>query len=172
LSPLLASWLPTLVLIPLIGFGLYRRTRGAFKRQRVNAGRTVPRMVVLTLFSGLFLFTLPTVPGFAAAAIGATLGIGIALLGLTHTRYEVSAEGKFYTPNVYIGLLVTALFLGRLAGRLVTVLQTSADAVAAPGAPLAGIQRSPVTMGIYFLMAAYYVCFSWGVLLKARGLKP
>ena len=47
---------------------------------------------------------------------------------------------------------------------------TVARAFSASGAPSPGFQRSPLTLGIFFLMATYCVAYYAGVLRKARGL--
>jgi hypothetical protein len=77
---------------------------------------------------------------------------------------ESTPEGTFYTPNKWIGLIVTTLVIGRLAGRMVTLYESGSEAT-----PGAGLQRSPLTIGIFFLMATYYVAYYAGVLQKARA---
>ncbi len=66
-------------------------------------------------------------------------------------------------------MIVTALLLGRLAGRMVAVYQAG-RLPASSAAPGAGLHRSPLTVGIFFLMAAYYVAYDVGVLKRSRAL--
>jgi hypothetical protein len=66
-------------------------------------------------------------------------------------------------------LAVTALFLGRLAGRLFT-LSERATQVASGVSPFAGLQQSPLTLGLFFLLSGYYVSYYAGVLRKAAVL--
>jgi len=168
------SWLPTLVFIPLIGWGLYRRFRRTFGRQAVTPRRMVARIVLLTVVCGLLVGT-SDLSSTTLAAVGAGLGAGIvlALVGLRLTAYEVTAEGRFYVPNGWIGLAVTALFLGRLAGRLFTMSERMA-AVRGGEPPFAEMHRSALTMGLFCLLAGYYVGYYAGVLraVKRMGSAP
>jgi hypothetical protein len=75
---------------------------------------------------------------------------------------------KGYTSNPWFGMIVTALFLGRLAARMFSIYE--ARALDPSATPSPSFQRSPLTLGIYFLMATYYVAYYAGVLRKARGL--
>jgi hypothetical protein len=167
LSPAVSSWLPTAIFVPLVGFALYRRFKRTFGRQAITPRRMVARMVLLMIVCVVFLAWLPTAAGAGAAAAGAIVGVLLARLGIAHTTFETTPEGKFYTPNRRIGLVVSALFLGRIAGRLVTVYQSAA--LAAPGqVPVPSMQRSPLTLGLFFLLAAYYVVYYGAVLMRAR----
>jgi hypothetical protein len=169
-NPQLSSWGPTLIAIPLVGFMLYRRLRRTFGRQPFTPRRMALRMVLLSGVCVLLLVGSPvTTVSLAAAAAGLALGVGLAMVGLMHTHVEATVEGKFYTPNKWIGLAVTALFLGRLAGRLFT-LSERATQVASGASPFSGVQRSPFTLGLFFLLAGYYVTYYAGVLRKARTL--
>jgi hypothetical protein len=167
-NPRVASWLPTLVFVPLVGFMLYRRVRRTFGRQPVTPKRMAVRMALLSVVSVGFLVWMPTANGFAAAAIGLTLGVVLATYGLKHTTYDVTAAGTGYTPNPWIGLIVTALFLGRFAARMFSVYEARARSPS--GSPAPSFQRSPLTLGIFFLMATYYVAYYAGVLRKARTM--
>jgi hypothetical protein len=163
--------LPTLVAVPLIGFMLYRRLRRTFGRQPVTPKRMALRMVLLCVVCILLLVRSNfTTASLAAAAAGLALGVALARVGLMHTKVEASAESKFYTPNKWIGLAVTALFLGRLAGRFFTVSERATQ-VASGVSPYAGLQQSPLTLGLFFLLAGYYVTYYAGVLRKAALLR-
>jgi hypothetical protein len=167
-NPSFANWLPTAIFVPLVGFMLYRRVRRTFGRQPVTPKRMAVRMVLLSVISVGFLVWMPTVNGFAAAATGLTLGVVLATHGLKHTTYDVTPAGTGYTPNPWIGLIVTALFLGRFAARMFSVYE--ARALSPSGSPAPSFQRSPLTLGIFFLMATYYVAYYAGVLRKARTM--
>ena len=163
-----STWLTTAIFVPLIAFAIYRRFRRTFGKQPISSWRMMMRMGFLSLVAVAFIATQPTPLGFLAGGLGAALGVGLGLFGLKHTRYEATAEGRFYTPNGWIGLVVTALFLGRMAARMVTLYQ--AGAFAAQTTPMDGFQRSPLTLGLFFLLAGYYVSFLAGVLLASRRL--
>src|SRR4051794_9441108 len=109
------SWLPTLIFVPLIGFGLFRRFKRTFGRQRVTPRRMVARIVLLSAVCVLIMVTASaTLTGVATAAAGLVCGVALAVVGLRLTTFETTNEGRFHTPNSWIGIAVTALFLGRL----------------------------------------------------------
>jgi hypothetical protein len=164
------TWLPTLIFVPLIGFGLYRRFRRTFGRQLVTPRRMIARIVLLSAVCTLLLVTSsPTPTVLAAAAAGLGGGLVLAVVGLGLTKFEQTNEGRFYVPNGWIGIAVTALFLGRLAGRLLAMPERIATAHAG-ASPMSGLQRSPATLGLFFLLAGYYVTYYAGVLRKAATL--
>ena len=98
------TWLPTLIFVPLIGFGLYRRFRRTFGRQLVAPRRMLVRMVLLSVVSTLLLVTSsPTPTSLAAAVAGLVGGVILAMVGLGLTKFEATHEGRFYVPNGWIG---------------------------------------------------------------------
>ncbi len=167
----LQSWLPTLIFVPLVAFGLYRRFKRTFGPQTLSVPKLAARMGLMLLFSVLLALSVHDTKSALLAGGGAVVGIGLALFGLVHTRFERSGPAKLYTPNGWIGLVVTALFVGRLVARMFTLyVDRAAVAAAAGAAPFSGMSRSPLTVGIFFVMAAYYIVYYAGVLLKARRL--
>jgi hypothetical protein len=163
------SWLPTLLAVPLVGFILYRRLRRSFGRQAVAPVRMVLRIALL---SGIGCFLVVTSPpaaaSYGAAGAGLVIGIALALVGLAHTKFEITPEAKFYVPNRWLGLVVTALFLGRLVARLLTMSERAAQMTTGAD-PFAGLQRSPLTLALYLLLAGYYVTYYSGLLWKTRA---
>ena len=84
-------------------------------------------------------------------------------------------DGRFYTPNGYIGTIVVALFLGRLIYRFIAVYPLVHQAAQNPqmqANPFAAYQHSPLTVGLYFLLAGYYICYYASVLIKSRSPAP
>jgi hypothetical protein len=165
------TWLPTAIFVPLVGFGLYRRFKRTFGTQPFTPKRMIARMVLLVLIAVALAATAPTSRDLAAAGAGTVLGVGLAILGLTYTRFALTPEGKTYTPNGWIGLVVTALFVGRLIARLATGMLAAPAASATPGNPFGATPRSPLTLGVFCLMAGYYVFYYGGVLWKGRTLR-
>jgi hypothetical protein len=164
------TWLLTLLLVPLIGFALYRRLKGTFGKQRLAPRRMVVRMVLLSVVCTLLVGTSPPPPaGLIAAAAGIAGGVLLAVVGLRLTTFETTSDGKFYTPNGWIGLGVAALLLGRLAARFLTLPERMA-AVHDRASPIQAMQRTPLTLGLFFLLAAYYVGYYGSVLLRASKL--
>jgi hypothetical protein len=166
---------PKLVTPILVGallvWAIARRLRRTFGRQPVQAARIWLRIGVLTLAGGLIAATSVTRgAGMLEALIGGlACGAALAYVGLRHTRFEVTPEGRFYTPHTYIGLAVTLLFLGRLLYRFLYLANgTNGMFRPDPGAA-AAYQRSPLTVGIFAVLVGYYVLFYAGVLLRTRA---
>lgn len=160
----------TLLLVALVVWGILRRVHRTFGRQPVRTVRIWLRIGVLTLVGGLVVVTgaAPNTDTFGAVISGFACGAVLAYVGLRHTRFEVTAEGRFYTPHTYIGVLVTALLIGRLAYRFM-YLSYGANAPVGVDQNLAiAYQRSPLTLGIFALLIGYYVLFYSGVLVRTR----
>jgi hypothetical protein len=154
----------------LLVWGIFRRVRRTFGRQPVQVGRIWLRIGMLTLLGGLLIATSVARNAEALEALSGGLACGAALayVGLRHTKFEVTPEGRFYTPHTYIGLAVTALFLGRLLYRFF-YLSYGANAVTGADRNLAvAYQRNPLTLGIFAVLIGYYVLFYAGVLFRTR----
>ncbi|MDE2071003.1 MAG: DUF1453 domain-containing protein [Gammaproteobacteria bacterium] len=170
----------TILIAAAVLFILYRRFRRNFGRQRLRPKRMMFRIVVLAIVCVLALASpFRTLTSDAAAAGGAGVGIALGLWALMHTRFENTADGRFFTPNGYIGMIVVALFLGRLIYRFLVIyplmhqaVQQAAQNPQMQSSPFAAYQHSPLTVGLYFLLAGYYICYYAGVLIKSRGPAP
>jgi hypothetical protein len=161
-----------ILIAALVAWSVVRRLRRTFGRQQVQPARIWVRIGVLTLAGALIGATSAMRgTGMLEALIGGfACGAALAYLGLRHTRFEVTSEGRFYTPHTYIGVAVTLLFLGRLAYRFL-YLSNGANGMFRPdtGAAAAAYQRSPLTVGIFAVLIGYYVLFYAGVLLRTRA---
>lgn len=180
MHPTVTGLVNTVLIGAVVLFILYRRVRRNLGRQRVRETAMWIRAVILGLVCVLLLASpFRTAMSLIAAAVGAVVGTGLAFYALAHTRFETMPDGRYYTPNAYIGMGVTALLIGRLIYRFV-VLYPAMHATAKLAAqnpqlqasPLAAYQRSPLTLGIYFLLAGYYVCYYVSVILKSRSATP
>ena len=161
---------PKLITPILIGavviWAVVRRVRRTFGRQPVQPARMWLRIALLTVVGVAASATIGMRNTQILEAIIGGLACGAALgyLGLRHTRFEVTSEGRFYTPHTYIGLTVLLIFLARLAYRF---LYLASDPSAA-----ATYQRSPLTFGVFGLLVGYYVLYYVGILLKTRASAP
>jgi hypothetical protein len=88
---------------------------------------------------------------------------------MRHTQFESTPEGRFYTPHAYIGLIVTALFLGRLVYRVAGV-PIGASGDPQPADPLSVYRSSPLTFAVLSTLVAYYLTYYVGVLRRTRAL--
>ena len=156
----------------LVVWGIVRRLRRTFGRQRVQPVRLWIRIGILTLVGALYgAGSVVRGPEMLEALIlGLACGAALGYLGLRHTRFEVTPQGRFYTPHTYIGLAVTLLFLGRLAYRFLSLPNGMNGMFVSDPNAAAAYQRSPLTVGIFAVLIGYYVLFYAGVLLRTRAV--
>jgi hypothetical protein len=172
------SQIEAILFAVLVLFLIYRRFRRNFGQQLLSPVRMRVRMVILLIVSCLFL---PGVMHSAAATgalfAGASLGVILAWWGAARTGF-VWVKGRLsYVPHTYTGLAVSFLFLGRLVYRLFQVYgqyQTAhfgAD-VGGQGFAPSVMVRSPLTVGLFFVLVGYYVCYYSLVLRNAKRVAP
>jgi len=170
----------------LIVFAIYRRLRRSFGRQLLRPGRMTLRMVLLAAVGcALLPMALRSAQYLWAELAGAALGIGLGLWGAQRTRFMTYDGRLHYVPHTYTGIAISLLFLGRLAFRGVQVYAGvqaphAADAggayvadAASPSLAFAptSMVRSPLTVGIFFVLAGYYLWYYGSVLWKSKHLK-
>jgi len=171
------------LLAALVVFGVYRRFRRNFGRQLLRPARMTLRIVLLILIGcSLLPMALRSTQFLTAELLGAALGIGLALWGAERTRFQMHQGRLHYVPHTYTGIAVSLLFLGRLVFRFVQVYAgTQAHAAMGSGTPVmayptqgfvpVSMVRSPLTLGIFFVLVGYYVGYYSLVLWKSRHLK-
>jgi hypothetical protein len=164
----------------LIVFAVYRRLRRSFGRQPLRPKRMTVRMVLLTLLVCLLLpAALRSAQFLAAEFAGAALGIGLGVWGARRTRFLMHGGQLYYVPHTYTGIAISLLFLGRLVYRVVQVYGSThashaANAVAAnaqASAAPASMLQSPLTVGIFFLLAGYYLYYYGWLLWKSKHVE-
>ena len=106
------------------------------------------------------------------------IGVSLGVWAAKHLRFE-NHDGKlYYIPHTYAGMVVTALFLGRVLYRFVVMssLMSSNQAIGAPSPDslnsLQAYTHNPVTRGIFFILVSYYVLYYGYVLWESKHLKP
>jgi len=166
------------LLAALVIFAIYRRFRRSFGRQPLRPARMKIRVALLVfvgaslapaaLRSGAFLSTM---------AIGAVCGAALGVWGAQRTRFVTVAQRLHYVPHTYTGVAVSLLFLGRLVYRLVQAYLSPHASPAAGFDPAAGLSpasmvQSPLTLGLFFVLAGYYICYYALVLWKSKHIKP
>jgi hypothetical protein len=154
-APLVASFLV---------WRVYRRFRRSIGRQPVQPRRMVAGIIVFSLLLlGASVPALLNTKLLIGLGCGVLLGVPLALVGLLLTRFETTPEGHFYTPNTYIGVGLSVLFVGRLAYRIM-VLYGHAQAFTNIQQP--SIMQSSLTLFMFALLASYYIAYYAGVLLR------
>src|SRR5207253_1415921 len=99
-----------------------------------------------------------------AIALGALPGVALALWGVHLTRIESTPEGRFYTPNPYLGFAVSALLIARVAYRMIQVWPAMQSAHADVPPPSPGSIYTPTTMALLGLVIGYYVMYCAGLI--------
>jgi hypothetical protein len=154
-----------ILLVCLYIWGGYRRVRRSIGQQPLHPRRAIVSIIILSVISvvivGLSLSNTRLLLGFGGGLLpGALLGF----VGLRLTRFETNAAGHFYTPNTHIGIVLSALFAGRMAYRLIVL----GGANAQNHAPLF---QSPLTLLILGLTVGYYLVYQTGLLIHSREKK-
>jgi hypothetical protein len=172
------SQIGTFLVTALIAFAIYRRLRRSFGRQPLRRGRMILRIVLLGVIGIVLSPMALRSSAFAAAAVGGlAAGALLAVWGASRTRFEQLGTERFYVPHTYTGIAVSLLFIGRVAFRLLQAygLNHGARATAAPGpAGLGGTGyvSSPLTLGLFYVLVGYWVCYLGWILWKSKYLKP
>ena len=165
-----APYVPALITL-FIGWRLYWRLRRSIGRQPLQPKRLIARIVIfsviLLLVGGSSAFFPATLAGLG---VGALIGTGLALIGLKLTQFETTPDGHFYTPNLFLGLAVSLLFIGRLAYRFMVLFGT--DASLSDNFSTAGMMRSPLTLALFGVTTAYYIAYNIGVLVLMKKPSP
>jgi hypothetical protein len=163
LSPSMLS--PALFTVA-IAFAYYRRIRRSFGRQPYRPARIYVRLGVLALACAGLLFAAVSLPvaGVAlAVAMGLAAGATLGVFGVVHTQVEATQDGRWYTPNPWIGGALSVLLLGRLAWRF-------GHGAFASGAAQAPQNASPLTLGIAAALVAFYLVNGAGLVWRMRAL--
>jgi len=154
------------LLVPLIVWRIYSRVRRLVGRQRLSRVRpwiTITVFPLLALLLALAARSRPERLGFLAGGLvaGACLGV----YGLKRTRFETTPQGIFYTPDLHLGIALSLLFFGRIAYR---VFEVYALRSAAPN-DFSGFAASSLTLGVFGLLAGYYVRYAVGLVRRGSA---
>lgn len=159
-------------------FIMYRRVRRNFGKQKLKRGYLIFRMVLLCIVGILML--IPTFFSQELAVvtiIGAGIGVGLAIWAAKHTRFLNQDGILYYLPHSYTGMIVTALFVGRIAYRVFvmaqphTVVTTDWNPGMSDFGGFSSIYHNPVTRLVFFILIGYYVYYYWYVLHESKNLK-
>ena len=154
------------LMIPLMAFAVWRRVRGTFGRQPVRRKRMIGRIVFLSAILAVFALGGLHNPVLLEGLLGGALaGAALGLVGLRLTRFERDAAGNdLYLPNAWVGGVLTALLLGRLAWRFLVDMPHAGD----PSHAAPAMGNSPLTLVVVGLTFGYYICYFAGLLVHHR----
>lgn len=158
----LAPYLPMVAL----AFIYYRRIRRSFGRQPWKPIRAIVRLSILGLAAAMLVLAACLLPHVApGVALGALLGAGLGVFSLRHTATEWRDGSGWYTPNPWIGGVLSAVLLGRLIWRW-------SQGAFSTGAGVQGQNVSPLTLGIAAALVVYSLVHLGGLWLRMRRLRP
>lgn len=168
------SQISTFLIALLVVFVVYRRLRRNFGQQPLRPVRMRVRAVLLLVIGSLLLpSALRSIAFIAGLLGGVAVGIGLGVWGAARTRFMRAANQLYYVPHTYTGIAVSLLFLGRLLYRFIQMYANPhVRNIGAPGSGqpfgAAGMLQSPLTLGLFYLLMGYYVCYYSIVLWKAK----
>jgi hypothetical protein len=153
----------------IIVFALYRRVRRSIGRQRVQEKRMWVRIGIFMLIAILIAASIARdVDLLGILAAGVVCGAALAYVGLRYTRFEITSQGRFYTPHAYIGLVIAGLFLVRFLYRFLGAYDGTAPPAAAGQSIVAIYQHSPFLLAAFGAVVGYYVPYYLGVLQRTK----
>lgn len=152
--------LVTVLIMALIAWRLYARSRRLIGRQRLSKWRPWVTVTVLPLvFTILGVLSRHQPAALWALGGGAVVGIGLGILGLKLTRFETTPEGAWYTPSAHLGIALSTVLVLRIAYRFI-----QAQHSVTLGAPPPSYSSSPITLLIFGALALYYVTYAVGLI--------
>ena len=160
------STVALIVVVPLIAWRIYSRIRRMVGRQRLTKVRPWITLAVFPLISALLaLAALHHPERLTLLAGGLAVGAVLAVYGLRRTKFEVTPQGFFYTPNAHLGIALSLLFLARIAYRIVEMYLLN------PATPrdMQDFGSSPLTLAVFGLLAGYYVGYAAGLIRRRRS---
>jgi hypothetical protein len=156
-----------IVIAPLVVWQMYYRMRRNFGRQPIRPGRMWTRVGLLCGVCMLLALAGIRDPRLAEGlALGLVGGAVLGIVALRLTRFEIDGANDCYFPNMWIGLALTVLLVGRLLYRFMVAWPEMSNA--ATGAAHASLQHSPLTLAIVGLLFGYYIAYYAGLLLHHR----
>jgi hypothetical protein len=156
-----------LVVAPLIVWRLYYRVRGSIGRQPIRPKRMWTRVAILLVVSALVAIGGFVNPQLAAGqGLGMLAGMVLGLVALKLTRFEIDGNNDCYYPNLWIGMGLAVLFIGRLLYRIMLIWPVLSQQPG--GSDYAQLQSSPLTLAILGLLLGYYIAYYAGLLIHHR----
>jgi len=152
--------------VVLLPFALMQRYRHGRARRRAQAW--VVRANAWLLAASALLFMLGAWVGshwighaVRDAAIGLLAGLALGIVGLWSSRFEVTSQGLYYTPNRWLVLALTSVLAFRIVLGLWLGWQSVRDAPAGPG--WSGWLDHGGLLAVAAVLLGYYLAYTWGL---------
>ena len=146
--------------IALIAFILYRRIKRSLGFQPFKRSRLTTRIVIFSIIVVLLLATSALHPiSYIYDLVGIILGSILVIYAMKHSTFEMRNNALFYRTHIWIESIVLFLFLSRFAYRIVFMIQMSSQANMNDPQNMQYFGKDPLTLGVFFLLATYYIGF-------------
>jgi hypothetical protein len=156
-----SSTVVTVLILAVIAWRLYARSRKLIGRQRLSRWRPWVTVTVLPLVLVILaVLSRHQPPALWALAGGGIVGIGLGILGLKLTKFETTPTGASYTPSAHLGIALSTLLVLRIAYRFIQ----AAPSLNTAAPPAAGYSTSPMTLLIFGALALYYITYAIGLI--------
>lgn len=151
----------------LVAFRMYRRAIRLVGRQLFRPARSWSSLVFFPLLVLALIVVMASHPLSAAGElVGFAIGVCLAIYGIRLTKFEVTDQGLYYTPNAHIGIALSLLLALRVVYRFV-LLNYSPGAMSDPQQSLS---QAPLTLLIIGTLAGYYAAYALGLIRWARSM--
>ncbi|HEX7056678.1 MAG TPA: hypothetical protein VF260_05710 [Bacilli bacterium] len=167
-----------IIMIALILFAIYRRVRRNIGWQHLRSGSMTIRIVLFLVVGLLFFIEGVFHPiSLISDIAGIGLGVVLALYGAKVTDFAQREGLLYYRPNVWIGAVVTFIFLARFVYRFYGVFSSGIlDQVQQGKQNPNDLQNlssaaDSWTAGLMLIMFAYYVVYYMILLKKQKQLQ-
>lgn len=148
-----------ILLAPVLIWRVYSRVKSRMERQRSIVSRHYTGLLAFFAMAAVPASELADPLTLAALAGGLAAGLALGLYGLRTTRFEVTEEGYFFTPNARLGTLVAMALVARVLYLGVEIYMNKGS-----NAPTPRFTDSPLTMLAVGLVAGYFWMYSAGLL--------
>jgi len=156
-----STLLTALALIPLVGWRMYARFKRMVGKQRFSYARPWISLSIFPLITVFLVIATQAHPErLWLLAGGSAIGVGLGVFGLRKTKFEVAADGLFYTPNAHLGIALSLVMFGRIIYRAFHVAVMGPDLASGMSTHAA----TPLTLAIFGVLAGYYVSYAIGLL--------
>jgi hypothetical protein len=155
-----------LIFIPLIVWRLYSRYRKLVGKQPVHPRKLWASAIIFPLLFILFAFVSKgNETTLLCLAGGGIAGIALSFIGHKLTKFDNTDGVLSYTPNAYLGLALTSIFVMRIAYRYFQISEMTQQQDPAAAQQMGS---SPLTMLVFGLLVCYYASYSIGILMWRR----
>lgn len=167
-----SQYIITILVGIIIVYRIFTRIRRNLSWQQLKPRRMGITTVLFSIIGLMFLAagTLQ-VSTVISDILGIAAGVGLAYVGAQLTQVEKRNGYWFYRPNLWIGSLVTVIFIGRFVYRIVGMFSANQLGAAQSGNPWANAMWSSGsgwTSGLMLIMFAYYITYNLIMLRKQR----